>query len=105
MEYSDFIKFFDALNKFNVKYILIGAIALTLKGLPRTTRDIYIVFFPSKENINNLISALKFLWNDPEIEKIKEEELLREYPVLRYGPPEGNFFIDVIIKIWKGKKW
>jgi predicted nucleotidyltransferase len=50
--------FFQALNKHNVKYILVGGLAVNFYGYSRTTGDVDIWLQDSPENRNALVNAL-----------------------------------------------
>lgn len=95
--FEKFINVITAFEDNNVEYILIGGFAVVLHGFPRLTQDIDIFIRPEKNNIDNLKTALKQVFDDPAIEEITLEELNR-YPVIRYGTPDG-FNIDLIAKI------
>ncbi len=85
-----------ALHARRVRYVLVGGIALNVHGIIRTTEDIDFFVEPTAENVSSLRSALRDLWNDPEIDAIRAEDLAGEYPVVRYGPPDGSFTIDIM---------
>ena len=42
---------------------------------------------------------LSAVWPDPEIETIAAEDLAGEYPIIRYGPPEGSFTLDLLSRL------
>ena len=48
----------DALNRFGVRYVVVGAQALILWGGARTTRDIDILIEPTAENAQRVLDAL-----------------------------------------------
>jgi len=85
-----------ALHARSVRYVLVGGIALNVHGIIRTTEDIDFFVEPTPENVAALRDALRDLWNDPEIDAIRAEDLAGEYPVVRYGPPDGSFTIDIM---------
>ncbi|PKL38852.1 MAG: hypothetical protein CVV44_08260 [Spirochaetae bacterium HGW-Spirochaetae-1] len=95
--FNKFIEIFDALEKEGVEYILIGGFAVVLYGLPRVTQDIDIFLKPSYDNIEKLKKVLSSLFDDDSIEEISAD-MLENYPVVRYGSPDG-FNIDIIIRI------
>lgn len=43
--------------------------------------------------------ALHAVWNDPDIELIATEDPLGEYPAVRYGPPSGAIYLDVLTRL------
>ena len=53
---KDLITLFE---KNSVQYLLVGGFAVNYYGYVRTTMDIDILVFPSKENANQIILALK----------------------------------------------
>ena len=56
---EEFLKFRAALNKQNVKYIMVWGIATNMNGYQRTTDDIDIWFDDTIENRNKLRTALR----------------------------------------------
>jgi hypothetical protein len=62
----------------------------------RTTEDFDFFVDPAPENVASLRAALRDLWDDPEIDAIRSEDLAGDYPVVRYGPPAGDFSIDLM---------
>ncbi len=95
--FEKFMEVLDALEKERVEYILIGGFAVILYGLPRVTQDIDIFLKPTGGNISGLKKALKSVFNDRSIDDITLE-MLGQYPVVRYGAPDG-FSIDIIISL------
>ncbi len=95
-EYLEILKSFEV-NK--VEYILIGGLAVILHGMPRFTIDMDVFVKISSQNIENLRKALKTIFKeDKSIDEITPQELTK-YAVIRYGPPEGNYYIDIMTKI------
>src|ERR1044071_2707682 len=89
----------SALEREGVKYVVFGAVALALHGLPRATEDLYIFVAPERDNIERLKVALHSLFDDPCIDEITADDLLGEYPAVQYVPPTGNFHIDVLTRL------
>jgi hypothetical protein len=87
-----------ALQAESVDYVLFGGQAINLHGIPRFTEDIDLFVRPSPENVERLRRALRRLWNDPEIDRIRAEDLGGEYAVVRYGTPDG-FAVDLVARI------
>lgn len=56
---QDFQDFILALNKANVKYVLVGGYSVIFHGFPRTTGDLDIFVEVSKSNYINLKKAFK----------------------------------------------
>lgn len=96
-QFAGFLTVFEALDRQEVEYILIGGVAVILHGLERLTRDIDIFVRPTLENIAKLRAALKTVFNDPAIDEISLPELQR-YAVIRFGAP-GHFYIDLMARL------
>jgi hypothetical protein len=59
MELSlDFKEFFESLNKYNVRYLVVGGYAVAFHGHPRYTKDIDVWVEATPENALRLIQAL-----------------------------------------------
>lgn len=89
----------DHLNRAGVDYVVVGGVALNLHGLVRATEDLALFVRPDPENIERLRKALRAVWDDPEIDHITAEDLCGEYPAVRYGPPDGDFYLDIVTRL------
>jgi hypothetical protein len=89
----------DAMNREGVEYVMFGALALAAHGLARATEDADFFISPAEENIERLKRALRSIWNDPNIDEIKAEELAGEYPSVAYWPDGEDFGIDFLAKL------
>jgi hypothetical protein len=96
---DDALRVIASLNQAGVDYVVVGGVALNVHGLVRATEDIDIFVRPDPENIARLRSALKTVWADPDIDGITAEDLCGEYPAVRYGPPEGSLYLDIIARL------
>jgi len=100
MEYvRELLRILAALDDEGVAYVLIGGAALNVHGLVRATEDVDLLIAPSPENVERLKRALRSVWNDPDIDQISAEDLCGAYPVVRYGPPEGSLYLDILARI------
>ena len=95
--FDTFLRVIDALAKSDVEYILVGGYAVVIYGLPRFTEDVDLYIRMEKNNIDRLRFALDSIFHDVSLQEITIEEI-NEYPVIRYGSPEG-FVIDIIGKL------
>jgi hypothetical protein len=89
---------FVSLERHGVKYAVFGAIALGLHGLARATADLDLFVEPTVENVERLKTALREVFDDPELDGISAHDLCGEYPALRYLPPEG-FGFDILTRL------
>lgn len=103
MDVDKLLQLFRELHQKQVAYVLVGGVALGLLGLVRATEDVDLFVKPDEENIRRLREALRAVWHDPEIEKISASDLAGEYPVVRYGPPDGDLVVDILAKL--GNSW
>ena len=87
-----------ALEDERVRYVLFGGQAVNLHGIPRFTEDIDLFVEPTADNVERLRRALTRVWNDPEIQQIRAEDLAGEYAVVRYGTPDG-FAVDLVARV------
>lgn len=89
----------SALERAEVKYVVFGAVALNLHGLPRATEDLDLFIAPERDNIERLRTALRSVFDDPCIDEITADDLLGDYPAVQYVPPEGTFHIDILTRL------
>lgn len=99
MEYDRILQFLRELESRRVEYILVGALAMNVHGILRATEDIDLFLPRSQENLQRLKDALHAVWNDPEIEGIRAEDLEEQFGVIRYGPPDHRLVVDLITRL------
>lgn len=99
MDFDSVQKVLAALERERVEYVVFGAVAINLLGLPRATEDLDIFIAPNPANIDRLKTALRSVFTDPSIDEIRAEDLLGEYPAVQYVPPEGTFYIDILTRL------
>ncbi|MCM8787793.1 MAG: hypothetical protein NC935_07085 [Candidatus Omnitrophica bacterium] len=105
---KDFEEFLRLLNKYQVKYCIIGAFAVGFYGYPRYTKDIDILIEPNKKNAKNIIKAIHEF--GIKSKDLSEDDFSCKFRIIQLGYEpvridlitslEGiNFFT-----IWKNKK-
>jgi hypothetical protein len=99
MDFDSVQKVLAALERERVEYVVFGAVAINLLGLPRATEDLDIFIAPDPANVDRLKTALRSVFADPSIDEIRAEDLLGEYPAVQYVPPEGTFYIDILTRL------
>jgi hypothetical protein len=99
MEFEQTKRILAAFDRHGVNYVLVGGMAMAAQGLVRATRDIDVVVSIEAKNIDRLKAALQELFNDPEIDSIRADELAGDYPAIRYVPPTGDFWIDILARL------
>lgn len=88
-----------AFGEKGVEYILVGGVAMNLHGIIRATEDIDVFIRPTADNIERLRSALESVFHDPDIAQISAEDLAGDYPSVRYIPPDGELWIDIVARL------
>lgn len=88
-----------ALEREQAHYVVFGAVALAIHGLPRATEDLDLFIEPDRDNVERVKRALRSVFDDPCIEDIAAEDLLGDYPAVQYNPPEGTFHIDLLTRL------
>ncbi len=99
MDYDQVLRLFRALQLREVEYVIVGAIALGLHGIVRSTQDVDLFVKPTAENIARLRDAIGDVWQDPAIAEIRADDLAGEFGVVSYVPPSGDLTIDVIARL------
>jgi hypothetical protein len=83
-----------------LEYVLIGAAAMAFHGVIRATADLDLFIRATPENVERLRIALRKAFpGDPSIDAISSADLLGEYPAVRYGPPTGSLYLDVLTRL------
>ena len=99
MRFEQAVAILRAFEQVEVRYVLIGSMAMAAQGLIRATQDVDLFIDPDPGNIERLKRALHAVFEDPSIDEIDATDLSGAYPVIRYGPPEGGFVIDLVARI------
>jgi hypothetical protein len=92
-------KVLAALEREGVRYVVFGAVALAIHGVPRATEDLDLFVAPEHDNIHRLRVALNSVFHDPCIDDITADDLLGEYPAIQYVPPDGTFHLDILTRL------
>ena len=91
---------FRAFEASGLEYVLIGATAMGFHGLVRATEDLDLFIRGTAENVERLRAALRASYaNDPHIEEISAADLLGDYPAVRYYPPSGDLYFDILTRL------
>jgi hypothetical protein len=103
--FDDVLRVVAALNATGVEYVVIGGVGLNVHGIIRATEDLDLFIRPDAGNVARLRDALKAVWNDPTIDEITAEDLCGDYPAVRYGPPTGALFLDILTRLGDAIRW
>ena len=89
-----------AFEQEGLEYVLIGAAAMGFHGLVRATEDLDLFIGATRENVERLKRAFRAAYaGDANVEEISAEDLLGDYPALRYYPPSGDLYFDVMTRL------
>jgi hypothetical protein len=97
---DELVRVLRAFEANGLEYVLIGATAMGFHGLVRATEDVDLFIRATRENVERLRQALRSTYaDDPHIDDIRAEDLLGEYPAVRYYPPKADLFFDVMTRL------
>lgn len=97
---DEIIRVLRAFEAAELEYVLIGATAMGVHGLVRATEDIDFFIRATSENVERLRKAFREVYgDDPHINEISTEDLLGAYPAIRYYPPTGDLYFDVLTRL------
>jgi hypothetical protein len=97
---DELLRIFRAFEAEGLEYVLVGATAMGFHGLVRATEDVDLFVRATPENIERLRRALKTAYaGDPHVDEITSADLLGDYPAVRYYPPSGDLFLDVMTRL------
>ena len=98
MTFEELVEVLAAFETEGVEYVVIGGAAVNAHGLVRATEDLDVMVRPTFENIEKLRRALRNVWQDPSIDEITAEDLAGDYPAVRYVPPDGEIYLDIVAR-------
>ncbi len=93
------LRVIQALNAEGVEYIVVGGVAMNVHGLLRATEDLDLFIRPTPDNVSRLKRSLRAVWDDPSIDEVSAEDLCGDYPAVRYGPPQGDLYLDILTRL------
>ncbi len=84
----------------DLEYVLIGATAMAFHGVVRATEDVDVLIRSTPQNLERLRAALRDAYaGDTHIDEIRAEDLLGDYPAIRYYPPGGDLYFDIMSRL------
>ncbi len=100
MDRDEILRVLRAFEEVGLEYVLIGAAAMGFHGVVRATEDLDFFIRATAENVDQLKRAFRRVYdNDPNIDEILADDLLGEYPAVRYYPPSGDLYFDVMTRL------
>jgi hypothetical protein len=103
---DELLRVLKAFEDEGLEYVLIGATALALHGVVRATEDVDFFIRATADNVERLKRALRTVYaGDLSIDEIRAQDLLGEYPSVRYYPPTGDLYFDVITRLGEAARY
>jgi len=100
MDRDEMVRVLRAFEREGLDYVLVGAAAMGVHGLVRATEDLDLFIRPTQDNVERLKRAFRAVYgDDPSIEEIRAPDLLGDYPAVRYYPPTGDLYFDVMTRL------
>jgi len=100
MDRDEVMRVLRAFQAAGLEYVVIGAAAMGFHDIVRATEDLDLFIRATPENIERLRAALRAVYEgDPNIAEISSEDLLGDYPAVRYFPPSGDVYFDVLTRL------
>jgi hypothetical protein len=97
---EEILRVLRAFEEVGLEYVLIGAAAMGIHGVVRATEDLDLFIRATAENIERLKRAFRIVYdNDPNIDEISADDLLGDYPAVRYYPASGDLYFDVMTRL------
>lgn len=97
---DELLRILRAFEVEGLEYILIGATAMGFHGVVRATEDVDLLVRATPQNLARLRQALQSVYSDDSsIGEIRDADLLGDYPAIRYYPPSGDLFVDVMTRL------
>jgi predicted nucleotidyltransferase len=97
---NELLRVLRAFEQAGLEYVIIGATAMGFHGLVRATEDVDLFIRATPENVERLRAAFREAYGrDPHIEEISAADLLGAYPAVRYYPPTGDLYFDVLTRL------
>ncbi|HET9765944.1 MAG TPA: nucleotidyltransferase [Thermoanaerobaculia bacterium] len=98
MDAGSLAAIFRSLNDEGVRYVVFGGIAVIARGVTRATQDLDLFLDPAPANVDAARRALQRVFGDPALDELTSSTM-SEYGLVRYGPPDHDFVIDLTTRI------
>ena len=100
MDRDELLRLLRAFEVEGLEYVLIGATAMGFHGIVRATEDVDLFARATPENLARFRKALRAAYpGDSSIDDIRDVDLLGDYPTVRYYPPTGDLYVDVMTRL------
>jgi len=94
---EDWFEFLDALSRTGARFLVVGAHALAVHGVPRGTQDLDVWIDPDSENAERVWAALETFGAPAEALGLSIDDLSRPETVIQFGLPPNR--IDLLTAV------
>lgn len=106
MDRDEILRVLQAFERAGLQYVLIGAAAMGFHGVVRATEDVDLFIKATPDNVARLRQAFKAVYqDDANIDEISAADLLGDYPAVRYYPPSGDLYFDVLTRLGEAARF
>jgi hypothetical protein len=103
---DEIVRVLRAFEASSLEYVLIGATAMGFHGVVRATEDLDLLIRATADNVERLRAALRASYpDDPHVDEISAADLLGEYPAVRYYPPSGDLYFDILTRLGEAARF
>jgi hypothetical protein len=100
MDFEEAKEILRALEREEVRYVLVGSMAMAAQGLVRATRDMDFFVAADTQNVERLRRALaRVFGDDPHLAEIRAEDLSGDFPAIEYVPPDRAYSLDILSRL------
>jgi hypothetical protein len=100
VDHDEMLRVLRAFEDEGLEYVLFGAAAMGFHGVVRATEDLDLFIRATSDNVERLKRAFRAAYDDdPNVDQIAADDLLGEYPAVRYYPPSGDLYFDVLTRL------
>jgi len=106
MDRDEMLRVLRAFEQSGLEYVIIGATAMGFHGLVRATEDVDLFIRATRENVERLKMAFRDAYaGDRNVDEISADDLLGDYPAVRYYPPSGDLYFDVMTRLGEAARY
>jgi hypothetical protein len=103
---DDFLDMLRALSEAGAEFVIVGAHALSVHGVPRATGDMDVFVRPTRENARRVVTALRRFGAPVEAHGLTEDDLAVAGTVYQIGlPPRRIDLLTSIDGVGFGEVW
>ena len=94
---DDWFEFLESLSRAGARFLVVGAHALAVQGVPRGTQDLDVWIDPTPDNASRVWAALEAFGAPAEALGLSFEDLIDSETVIQFGLPPNR--IDLLTAV------